>query len=59
MKRSIVLASLVVVFVLFLGCGTAYSQTTFKIPFKFEVGGKTFPAGDYTFSQKEEGKIKT
>ena len=57
MKRLIILAALVLVFKLFLGSGLAHSQATFKIPFKFEAEGKSFPPGNYLISQKEEGKI--
>ena len=57
MKRLILLVALGLVFKLLLGCGVAYSQATFKIPFKFEVEGKSFPRGNYWVAQKEEGKI--
>jgi hypothetical protein len=57
MKRLIILASLVLVFSLFLGSGQAYCQATFKIPFKFDAEGKTYPQGDYRVVQQEEGKI--
>ncbi len=35
----------------------AFAQGTFKIPFKFEAGGKKFPPGEYRVDQKEEGPI--
>ncbi len=57
MKRLMISAALVFAFKLFLGCGFAYSQATFEIPFKFEIGDKSFPAGNYSIAQKEEGKI--
>jgi hypothetical protein len=57
MKRLIILAALVLVFKLFLGSSVGYSQATFKIPFKFEVEDKSFPAGNYWFGQEEEGQI--
>jgi hypothetical protein len=41
MKRLILLVALGLVFKLLLGCGVAYSQATFKIPFKFEAEGKS------------------
>ena len=56
MKRLILFAALVLVFKLFLGSGVAYSQATFKIPFKFEVGDKTYAQGNYLVAI-EEGKI--
>ena len=57
MKPLIIPATLGFVFVLFFGTSAAYTQATFKIPFKFEVEGKTFPQGNYWIAQKEEGKI--
>ena len=48
---------MVLLFKLFLGSGIAYSQSKFEIPFKFEVGDKSFPKGNYAVEQKEEGKI--
>ena len=57
MKRLITLAALVLVFTLFLGGNLAYSQATFKIPFKFEAEGKSFPPGNYWIAQQEDGKI--
>lgn len=57
MKRLITLAAMGLVFVLFLGSGAAFCQATFKIPFKFEVEGKSFPPGNYWIAQKEDGKI--
>ena len=57
MKRMAILASLALAFTIFYGNGAASSQATFKIPFKFEVEGKSFPPGDYSIAQKEEGKI--
>ena len=35
----------------------SYAQSIFKIPFKFEAGGKKFPAGNYSFAQKGDGQI--
>ncbi len=57
MKRLIIPAALVIAICLSLGNGLAYSQTTCKIPFKFEAGGKKFPPGDYSVALKEDGKI--
>ena len=57
MKRLILLAALAVVFTIFLGNNVAYSQATFKIPFKFEAEGISFPAGDYWIAQIEDKKI--
>ena len=57
MKRLIILAVLALAFKLLLGTSVAYSQATFKIPFKFEAEGKSYPPGTYRVEQKEEGKI--
>jgi hypothetical protein len=57
MKRLIIGVAFALVLIVFLGQGMAYSQATFKIPFKFEAAGKSFPPGDYMVTQKDEGKI--
>ena len=33
------------------------TQATFAIPFKFEAGGKSFPAGDYAISEDGKGTL--
>jgi hypothetical protein len=56
MKRLIV--SAVVMLAVVLGAGSlAYAQATFKIPFKFEAGGKKFPVGEYRVARKDDGLI--
>ena len=57
MKRLIILAACGLVINLAFGCSLAYSQATFKIPFKFKAAGKSFPPGNYRIVQEEEGKI--
>jgi hypothetical protein len=57
MKHLIILVITAFVFQLFLGSSIAFSQVTFKIPFKFEIEDKSFPSGNYLLEQKEEGKI--
>ena len=57
MKRIILLATFLLVFTFFFGSSFAYSQATFKIPFKFEAEGKSYPPGNYWIAQKEDGKI--
>jgi len=57
MKRWVLLAIAAVAFFLIAGSALAYAQGTFKIPFKFQAGGKKFPAGDYWVAQKGEGQI--
>lgn len=57
MKRLVVLAVLALAFVLIAGSSVTYAQGTFKIPFKFEAGGKSFPPGEYRVDQKGDGQI--
>jgi hypothetical protein len=57
MKRLIALAIGTLVFALIAGGTVAYGQGTFKIPFKFEAGGKKLPAGEYWVAQGGEGQI--
>ncbi len=57
MKRLILLTVLGLSFIVFLGSSLAYSQATFKIPFKFEAEGKKLPSGDYLVEKNEEGTI--
>jgi hypothetical protein len=57
MKRQIIWAVLVTAFSLFLGSTVAHAQSSFKIPFKFEAGDKSYPPGDYRISQEKDGLI--
>ena len=57
MKRLLVLTILALALVLIAASTVAYSQAIFKIPFRFEAGGKKFRAGEYWVAQKGEGKI--
>ena len=60
MRRFVILAvgaGLVFGFGLFAGSSAAYGQGIFKIPFKFEAGGKKFSAGEYWVAQKGFGQI--
>jgi len=57
MKRLIVLAIVTVASILVAGGTVAYAQGTFKIPFKFEAGGKKFPPGEYWVAEKGDGQI--
>ena len=57
MKRLLVLAVVALSFALVVGKPVAYAQGTFKIPFKFEAGGKSFPPGEYWVAQKGDGEI--
>jgi hypothetical protein len=57
MKRLIVLTIVTVASILVAGGTMAYAQGTFKIPFKFEAGGKKFPPGEYWVARKGDGQI--
>ncbi len=57
MKRFVALTVMTLVVVFFAGAAMAYAQASFKIPFKFEAGGKKFPPGEYRVAQKEDGQI--
>jgi hypothetical protein len=57
MKRLVILAIVAFTFVLIAGSIVTYAQGTFKIPFKFEAGGKKFPPGEYWVAQKGDGQI--
>jgi len=57
MKRIAIWPIVTLVFALVAGGTSAYAQGTFKIPFKFEAGGKKFPAGDYRIRMKGEGQL--
>jgi hypothetical protein len=57
MKRQARLATMALVLVLAAGSAAAYAQGTFKIPFKFEAAGKSFPAGEYWVARKGDSEI--
>ncbi len=57
LKRFGVLAIAAAVLVLFVGSAAVYAQGVFKIPFKFEAGGKKFSSGEYSVAQKGDGQI--
>jgi hypothetical protein len=57
MKRSIVLTAAVLALVLMAGGTAVYAQGIFKVSFKFEAGGKKFPAGEYRAAYKDEGQL--
>jgi hypothetical protein len=46
-----------VAFGLLVGNTLAFAQGVFEIPFKFQAGGKKFPAGSYWLAPKGEGQI--
>jgi len=57
MKRLAVFAIGIFAFALISGGSMAYAQGIFKIPFKFEAGGKKLPAGEYWVAQSGEGQL--
>jgi len=57
MKRSAVFAFVILALALAAAAPFAQAQTAFKIPFKFESGGKKLPAGDYLVSKAADGQI--
>jgi hypothetical protein len=57
MKRT-AKAAIVTLAVLFVaGAASTFAQATFKVPFKFQAGGKKLPAGDYTVTKAAEGQL--
>jgi hypothetical protein len=57
MKRLVSLAVVAYAFGFIAGGTVAYAQGIFKIPFKFEAGGKKFSAGEYWVAQKGDKQI--
>jgi hypothetical protein len=56
MKRIAVFTFVILALVL-AAAPLVQAQTAFKIPFKFESGGKKLPAGDYLVSKAADGQI--
>ena len=54
MKRAALVSAGVIIFGLVAGAASAYAQATFKIPFKFQVGGNKLLAGEYSIGQKDD-----
>ena len=57
MKRWMPLALVTLVLFFAAGVAATYAQGTFKIPFKFQAGGKNCPAGEYILDQKGDGPV--
>jgi len=57
MKRKFITVVAALAFSLIAGSAVTYAQGTFKIPFKFEAGGKKFAPGEYGVARKGEGQI--
>jgi hypothetical protein len=57
MNRQARLAMMALVLLLAAGSTAAYAQGIFKIPFKFEAAGKSFPSGEYWVAPKGDSEI--
>ncbi len=57
MKRLVFMIIVALASILVAGGTAVYAQGTFKIPFKFEAGGKKFPPGEYRAAQKGNGQL--
>ncbi len=57
MKRIAILSAMLLAFFLIAGGATVFAQGTFKIPYRFEVGGKKLPAGIYWIGPKDDGQL--
>jgi hypothetical protein len=57
MKRLVILGVAALSFALLAGGSLTYAQGTFKIPFEFKAGGKSFPSGEYWVALRGEGEI--
>ena len=57
MKRSAIGRFAISAFLL-TAAAAAHAQATFKIPFKFEAGGKKYPAGTYWVGIKDDGNVE-
>jgi hypothetical protein len=57
MKRSVVRHVVILALVLIVSGTAAWAQGTFKIPYKFEAGGKKLPVGIYWIGSKDDGQL--
>lgn len=57
MRRIAVLPIVIAAFALAAAAPPVSAQTAFKVPFKFESGGKKFPAGAYVVTQSGDGQL--
>jgi len=56
-KRTAMAAIVTLAVLLVAGASSTFAQATFKIPFKFQAGGKKLPAGDYSVMKTAEGQL--
>jgi hypothetical protein len=57
MRHPAAFTALLMAFVLAALASPAQGQAAFKVPFKFESGGKKFPAGDYVVTRSGDGQL--
>ncbi len=57
MKRIAVIPVVIMALALAAAAPPIQAQAAFKVPFKFESGGKKFPAGDYLVTKAADGQI--
>lgn len=57
MKRTVIAGFATLALVLVAGGAGPSTSGFFKMPFKFEAGGKSFAPGEYRVEQKSEGQI--
>jgi hypothetical protein len=57
MRRLAVLTIAIAVFVLVAAASPARAQSTFKVPFNFESGGKKFAAGPYMVARTGDAQV--
>jgi len=57
MKRPALFVVVVFVLALAASAASAYAQATFKIPYRFQVGGNKLLAGEYLIGQKDDQHI--
>ncbi len=57
MNRLAILVAAVAACVVLLAPLPAQAQTTFKVPFNFESGGKKFAAGSYVVTKTGDGQL--
>ena len=57
MRHPAVFAVVILAVALVAVAAPARAQAAFKIPFKFESGGKKFPAGDYVVTKSGDAQV--
>lgn len=57
MKRIALPPAILLAFFFIAGGASVFAQGTFKIPYKFEAGGKKLPAGVYWIGTKDDGQL--